>query len=59
MAEFKNLDLMKIATLCNYHVLVCGILQAISKFEIAKLPLHDIYVQANSDLQNIFRGINL
>jgi hypothetical protein len=46
MAEFKNLDLMKIATLCSHHVSACGILQAISKLEIAKL-LHDIYVQAN------------
>jgi hypothetical protein len=59
MAEFKNLDLTKIATLCSHHVSACGILQAISKLEIAKLPLHDIYVQANSHLQNIFRGINL
>jgi hypothetical protein len=47
------------ATLCSHHVSACGILQAIFKLEIAKLPLHDIYVQANSDLQNIFRGINL
>jgi hypothetical protein len=31
----------------------------IFKLEIAKLPLHDIYVQENSDSQNIFRGINL
>jgi len=58
MAEFKNLDLMKIATLCSHHVSACGILQAISKLEIAKLP-HDIYVQENSDLQIFFRGINL
>ena len=58
MAEFKILDLMKIATLCSHHVSACGILQAISKLEIAK-PLYDIYVQANSDLQKIFRGINL
>jgi hypothetical protein len=58
MAEFKNLDLIKIATLCSHHISASGILQAISKLEIAKLP-HDIYVQANSDLQNIFKGINL
>jgi len=58
MAELKNLDLMKIATLCSHHISACDILQAISKLEIAKL-LHDIYVQANSDLQKKFRGINL
>jgi hypothetical protein len=30
IAEFKNLELTKMATLCSHHVSACGILQAIS-----------------------------